>query len=824
MDKTEHHPGPNLKGTVYGDLVGAPYMIENTYNRYFDLGESRRAYSRGRVRSFFPEATEVSHGAAAVVNWLTTYRDSPTVENLQRCLKRQFDAHPRGGWTEPTRLFLTSGMSRPSGTPDWSAVTRAVPIAAFFKDDLFRALELAEACVRATCTDKETARTAQALTHAIHMALDGSIAAEIFTTMEMQYGLNLSRLEEDVRAQLRGEIREQVVMLGTPVEGAYRWVAPPSPAPPSARTVTEAALRAVVRSDSWEDAVRRAVAFGGPSNAVAGIAGGVAEALYGEVTPSVIGKLFTHVPLDISRQLDGLERGPSVRVDRERNPYSSIGKDAVTVISLGAGDTVYVVPDGRKDLEDLLHRTFPKVATIPPSEMSRFLDGFKETRQGTYAYGPRPEIRTLYVQDGVRLVSPSQYVAPGMPPLQERKRHLKEFLSLRDWCIERQKEMNVLAGNPGAGQIHYGNAYHMWIGGRRIDFMMGDELAGRISLDGRGLLKVELGEYRDVSLDARFENYREQAWASRSLFGIPESTSPIDHLTEIRDTILSRLLDEGLGNGEIREVDSRYLSEKERLDRTPVSNIDHLELLPAGENAGTPAMTTEGKGHGIVRDPEAPLEGKRQSVKTVYSIGYGLRSQEGFTNTLEMLGVDTVIDVRSIPKSRFAPQFNADDIYGALQDRGISFFLAGDKLGPRPTDTSMYGENGQVDWERLREGDGYKEAIEAIKEMAGDGQLVAIVCTEGDPLSSHRFGTVSRDLAEAGMEVKHILPNGEVVSHAEMEGRLLKRYTEKGLLSTAMTGSYHEQVIEAYRVMNDQKGYKPKHLPRSRRYVSKVKL
>ena len=235
-------------------------------------------------------------------------------------------------------------------------------------------------------------------------------------------------------------------------------------------------------------------------------------------------------------------------------------------------------------------------------------------------------------------------------------------------------------------------------------------------------------------------------------------------------------------------------------------------------------MTTEGKGHGIVRDPEAPLEGKRQSVKTVYSIGYGLRSQEGFTNTLEMLGVDTVIDVRSIPKSRFAPQFNADDIYGALQDRGISFFLAGDKLGPRPTDTSMYGENGQVDWERLREGDGYKEAIEAIKEMAGDGQLVAIVCTEGDPLSSHRFGTVSRDLAEAGMEVKHILPNGEVVSHAEMEGRLLKRYTEKGLLSTAMTGSYHEQVIEAYRVMNDQKGYKPKHLPRSRRYVSKVKL
>ena len=84
-------PGTFL-GAVYGDLVGSPYMIENTYNRYFDLGSGRRAYSGGRVRSFFPEATEVTHGAAAVVRWLTAYRDAPTAENLQRCLKAQYGA------------------------------------------------------------------------------------------------------------------------------------------------------------------------------------------------------------------------------------------------------------------------------------------------------------------------------------------------------------------------------------------------------------------------------------------------------------------------------------------------------------------------------------------------------------------------------------------------------------------------------------------------------------------------------------------------------------------------------------------------------------
>ena len=173
-------PSPGLKGAIYGDLVGAPYMTENTYNRYFDLGESRRAYSHGRVRSFFPEATEVSHGAAAVASWLVTYRDDPTAENLRRCLRRQYEAHPGAEWTRQTRLFLSSGIGRPSDTPDWSAVTRVIPVAAFLRDDFFRALELAEACVRATCTDEDTVTMARALTHAFHMAQDGRIPALLF--------------------------------------------------------------------------------------------------------------------------------------------------------------------------------------------------------------------------------------------------------------------------------------------------------------------------------------------------------------------------------------------------------------------------------------------------------------------------------------------------------------------------------------------------------------------------------------------------------------------------------------------------------------------
>ncbi len=811
----------SFRGTVYGDLVGSPYMIENTYNRYFELGETRRAYSHGRVRSFFPEATEVSHGAAAVTSWLTTYRDDPSVENLQKSLRRQFDAHPRGGWTESTRLFLTSGAQAPSVTPDWSAVTRAVPIASFFRDDYFRAMELSEACVRATCADEDTVRMARAVTQAVHMALDGRDPAEIFTRMEMEYGLLLARPEDDLRAELRGEVAQKVTMMGVPVEGAYFYRLPESPAPPSSRLVVEAAIRAVTGSDSWEDAVRRAVALGGPSNAVAGIAGGLAEALYGEVTPSVIGKLYTYIPTDIAHQLESLERAPAIRVRSEGSPYTSIEKDALTLISTGPGQSTYVIPENRKDIRELIAGTFPNAQVIAPAEMDSFLARFDEKRDGTFPYGPRPEIRTLYVQDGERIVSPSHYIAPGMPPLQERKRHLSEFLSLRSWCVERQKEMNALAGNPDAGQIHYAGAYHMWIGTRRIDFLFGDQLAGRVSLDGRGLLKVDLGEYRDISADSRFENHREQSWASRSLFSIPETVDPIGHLSDIRSDILSRLLDDGLRTGLEGEQDVRYLSEDERRDRAPVSNIDHLERLSSEDLQGglSPSCLEN-----PIKEPETLLpSGKKQGVRTIYTIGYGARSQDAFCNTLQMLGVDTVIDVRSHPASSFAPHFNADTIYEALSGKDIAFFLAGERFGGRPTDLSLYDSGGRVSWDALRTSPAYREGLRSIEGMAEEGHLIAIVSSEGDPLVSHRFGTLSRDLDLDGLDVRHVLTNGEVVPHGLMEDRLLERYKGKGAIMSVTTGNYHQQVEEAYRELNRERGFKPK--PRFSRgsYTSHIK-
>lgn len=794
----------SLRGTIYGDLVGSPYMIENTYNRYFELGESRKAYSHGKVRTFFPQVTEVSHAAAAVARWLDVCREKPTVENLQECLHDAYDHHPRGGWTESTRLFLTGENSEPSQTPDWAAVVRVLPVAAYAGGDYLRALDLSEAAVKATCWNDEAVRMGHAITESVFMALDGKGTPELRGMLEQKYDLHLVWNEEDLRAELRGEVREPLMMLGQVVPGAYRYTLSDSPVTPSARIVTEAALMAVLKSDSWEDAVRRAVSYGGPSNAVAAIAGGVSEAVYGEVTPSIVGKLFNHLPTDLSSQLEALDRTPQVRVKGAGNMYESIMRDGVDIISLGPGKTVYVVPKDREDISELIRARVPEPHIITPEEEPSFLKKFDTDKEGTYAFGVRPEKRTLYVQDGKALVTPSTYIAPGMPPLQERKRHLEEFLKLRTWCIEQQKEMNRLAGNEDAGQIHYGNAYHMWIGARRMDFFFGEQRCGSICLDYRGLLRVDIGEARSMSADSRFENHHEQAWAARGVFSIEDTIRPIDRLQNLRDEIAYALLDMGNG-GENHEIDTRYMSDDDREHLYGVSNVDHLEKLDDGEDRGLAA-----KDIGTVAAvDESANEGRRQATNRVYSIGYGTRTQEGFINTLKMSGIDTVVDVRSIPRSKYVPHFNEDIIYDALEGEGIDYLSAGEKLGGRVADFSLY-ENGRVSWDKMSQDDTFQEAISSIEELCADGHIVAVVCSEGDPLSCHRFGLVSRALDSDGMSVRHILSNGEVVSHEEMEARLVDKYVRENKISCVCSGSYKDQLTEAYRVMNEEHGYKPK--------------
>ena len=58
---------------------------------------------------------------------------------------------------------------------------------------------------------------------------------------------------------------------------------------------------------------------------------------------------------------------------------------------------------------------------------------------------------------------------------------------------------------------------------------------------------------------------------------------------------------------------------------------------------------------------------------TVYTIGHSTRPQEELIDLLHHYGVVTLADVRTVPRSRHNPQFNADVLAEDLPRVGIAY-------------------------------------------------------------------------------------------------------------------------------------------------------
>jgi uncharacterized protein (DUF488 family) len=62
---------------------------------------------------------------------------------------------------------------------------------------------------------------------------------------------------------------------------------------------------------------------------------------------------------------------------------------------------------------------------------------------------------------------------------------------------------------------------------------------------------------------------------------------------------------------------------------------------------------------------------RSKKIPTIFTIGHSTRPIAEFLTLLQEVGVDLLIDVRSIPRSRTNPQFNADALPGPQADAGI---------------------------------------------------------------------------------------------------------------------------------------------------------
>ncbi len=79
-----------------------------------------------------------------------------------------------------------------------------------------------------------------------------------------------------------------------------------------------------------------------------------------------------------------------------------------------------------------------------------------------------------------------------------------------------------------------------------------------------------------------------------------------------------------------------------------------------------------------------------RSRADIYTIGHSNAPAARVVALLREQQIDLLVDVRSIPASRYAPQFNRRAFVRTMAEAGVRYAYMGDWLGGRPRDPACY--------------------------------------------------------------------------------------------------------------------------------------
>ena len=140
---------------------------------------------------------------------------------------------------------------------------------------------------------------------------------------------------------------------------------------------------------------------------------------------------------------------------------------------------------------------------------------------------------------------------------------------------------------------------------------------------------------------------------------------------------------------------------------------------------------------------------------TLYTIGHSNRSLAEFLELLRRHGIQSLVDVRSAPYSRYVTHFNRVELEYSVESHQIRYTYLGAELGGRPPGDEFYDEHDHVLYYRVAEAPFFREGIDKLVEE-GSVYRTAFMCSEEDPENCHRRLLIARVLLDAGVRVIHI--------------------------------------------------------------------
>jgi len=160
---------------------------------------------------------------------------------------------------------------------------------------------------------------------------------------------------------------------------------------------------------------------------------------------------------------------------------------------------------------------------------------------------------------------------------------------------------------------------------------------------------------------------------------------------------------------------------------------------------------------------------EQPAAHSVYSIGHSNRICSEFVAQLLAVEVACVVDVRAYPGSKRHPQFTRLALETALRAAGIRYLWEGEALGGMRAakagslhaalrDPTLRGYADHMASAAFTDG------IERMIALA-QGQNIAFMCAERDPLHCHR-SFIADALLLRGIRVRHLFDEGDVRNHA----------------------------------------------------------
>jgi len=260
-------------GAIIGDVIGSTYEWHNVKTTEFDLFSRNTGFTDDTVLT------------VAIADALLNKQPckNPIADELQSRrayaykLREYGRKYPNAGYGQMFIQWLSDPELKPYRSYGNGSAMRVSPIGFAF-NSLDEVLKEAKRSAVVTHNHREGIKGAEAVASAVFLARTGSTKSEIKEFIMKRFRYSLNQRLYDIRP-------------------GYMF-------DPSCQGSVPQAIIAFLESNSFEDAIRKAISIGGDSDTIACITGGIAQAYYKEIPAYIVDKVRFILDSGLKRVVD----------------------------------------------------------------------------------------------------------------------------------------------------------------------------------------------------------------------------------------------------------------------------------------------------------------------------------------------------------------------------------------------------------------------------------------------------------------------------------------------------------------------------------------